>query len=244
MNINLNSQELLRRIVPPVVAILLIVSFVSLGFWQLDRAAYKRQLAASFASASPESNVAYSRVLGDMSVSTYQPLKTLGRYQTDRQILIENIVKDGRLGMYVITPFEYSVDEPLLLVNRGWVPKPRQIGSTPDIEVTADQLEITGKAGRLPRVGIRPGEAFEGSDAWPRHAVYPTVDEVAAELDREVLSFVLLLDPDPAAGMLRQWQPVQSGPATHYGYAFQWFAMAIAVIGISAWHLRKRLRRG
>ena len=238
MNPNLNSQDLLRRIVPPVVAVVLVVSFVSLGLWQLDRAAYKKQLAASF-----ESTDSYVRILGDMPVETYQPIRSYGRYLNDRQILVDNIVKDGRLGLYVITPFEYSSDEPLLLVNRGWVPKPQQLGSLPAIEVAAEQLEVKGKAGNLPRVGIRPGEAFEGSDGWPRLAVYPNTDEVAGELGRDVLPFVLLLDPDPSAGMLRQWQPVQSGPATHYGYAFQWFAMAAAVLGVSFWHLRRRWQR-
>jgi cytochrome oxidase assembly protein ShyY1 len=105
-------------------------------------------------------------------------------------------------------------------------------------------MEVHGKAGHLPRVGIRPGQAFEGADSWPRISVYPAADEIAAELDREVLSFVMLLDPDPESGFVRQWQPVQSGPATHYGYALQWFAMAAAVLGISAWHLRRRILHG
>jgi surfeit locus 1 family protein len=239
MNLNLNRQELVRRVVPPVVAVILLVSFTSLGLWQLDRAAFKKQLAASFVSDS-----VYTRVLGEMQVETFRPIKSDGRYLGDRQIFIDNIVKDGRLGMYVITPLEYSADEPLLLVNRGWVPRQGQAGTLPDISVADERLEVTGKAGNLPRVGIRPGEAFEGSHSWPRVSVYPDIDEVATELGRDVLSFVLLLDPDPSANMVRQWQPVQSGPATHYGYAFQWFAMAATVLGISLWNVRKRLGRG
>lgn len=220
---------------PPVAAVVLLVTFVWLGMWQLDRAAFKEDLAASFATASD-----YERVFGDMPVAAFQPIKSTGEYLNDRQILIDNIVKDSRFGVYVITPFQYAADEPLLLVNRGWLPKLPGQNALPDVEITSELLEVRGKAGNLPRVGIRPGEAFEGSTGWPRTSVYPTPAEVAAELGREVLPFVLLLDPEESSPMVRQWQPVQSGPATHYGYAFQWFALATTVLVVSIWQIRKR----
>lgn len=221
--------------VPPVAAVVLLVTFVWLGMWQLDRAAFKEDLAASFAAATD-----YERVFGDMPVAAFQPIKSTGEYLNERQILIDNIVKDSRLGVYVITPFQYSIDEPLLLVNRGWMPKLPGQNALPDVAISRELLEIRGKAGNLPRVGIRPGEAFEGSTGWPRTGVYPTLAEVEAELGRTVLPFVLLLDPEEASPMVRQWQPVQSGPATHYGYAFQWFALATTVLVVSVWQFRKR----
>ena len=220
---------------PPVAAVVLLVTFVWLGLWQLDRAAYKKELAAAFAQSSD-----YERVHGDMPVRAFQPIKSSGRYLGERQFLIENIVKEGRLGAYVVTPFEISPNEPLLIVNRGWLPKSPGQSALPDIEVEDQRLEIRGKAGHLPRVGIRPGEAFEGSSDWPRLGVYPTLDELSAELGRGVLPFVLLLDPDQATPMQRLWEPAQSGPATHYGYAFQWFALAIAVAVVSFLQLIKR----
>jgi surfeit locus 1 family protein len=234
MKLKLNRRQLRDKVLPLLAATFFTVSFVALGLWQLDRAAYKNKLAESFLAES-----AHERVMGVMSVETYQPIKSVGHFVGERQILIDNIVKDGRLGLYVITPFEYSADEPLLLVNRGWVPKTAISGELPALKITDGQMEVRGKAGVLPRVGIRPGEAFEGSDSWPRLGVFPTHDEVAAELGREVLSFVLLQDPQPESNMRRQWQPVQSGPATHYGYALQWFAMAAAVLALTFWHLRK-----
>lgn len=224
--------------VPPVAAVLLLVTFVSLGMWQLDRAAFKEDLATSFAAASD-----YERVFGDMPVTAFQPIKSTGEYLNERQILIENIVKVNRLGVYVITPFQYADDEPLLLVNRGWLPKLPGQSTLPDVDVSSELTEIRGKAGGLPQVGIRPGEAFEGSTGWPRTSVYPTLAEVSETLGREVLPFVLLLDPEETSPMLRQWQPVQSGPATHYGYAFQWFALATTVLFVSIWQLRKRRTR-
>lgn len=220
---------------PYLLAAVLLVAFVSLGLWQLDRAAYKKTLAASF-----DRESAYTNIYGDTPLKPFQPIRSRGRYLVDRQILIDNIVKEGRLGYYVVAPFEYASDQPLLLVNRGWLAKPPTAGELPPIGVAPEETTIHGKAGLLPRVGIRPGAAFEGAKSWPRIAVYPNAAEVAAELNREVLPFVLLLDPDEAAPMRREWQPAVSGPATHYGYALQWFAMAAAVLAIAAWNFRKQ----
>jgi cytochrome oxidase assembly protein ShyY1 len=84
------------------------------------------------------------------------------------------------------------------------------------------------------------GAAIESATDWPRHAVYPTLDELAAALRRELQPFVLLLSPDEDYGLLRRWEPAEIGPGRHYAYAFQWFAMAVVLAGLLAWNFRKR----
>ncbi len=228
------TNTLVRRLVPPVAAVLAISLFVSLGMWQLDRAAEKEALQALF-----ESGGGYSDVQDVEAPEAFERLKTRGSYLADRQILIDNIVRNGRLGYFVITPVEIARGQPLLLVNRGFVD--RAGFDNGSLAIDAERIEIQGLAGNLPRVGIRGGAGFEASgNEWPRVAVYPTLDEVAAELGAELLPFILLLGPEEPSGFGRDWQPVQSGPMTHYGYAFQWFAMAVAVVVIAVWQLRKQ----
>ena len=237
---NILKIEPLRRYVPPLAGLVFIVLFSWAGFWQLDRAQQKNELVALF-----EDDAPYSRLHNDMPVEIFQRIESLGQYKSERQVLIDNIVMAGRVGYYVITAFRLAPDAPLLIVNRGWVGK-EQLNTLPDISVTDEFITVHGRVGRLPRVGIRPGEAFEGrgtgADDWPKVAVYPTLDELAKELDAELLPFVLLLSPDADDGYVRQWQPPQSGPMMHYGYAFQWFVMALAVFAILVWNFRKRRR--
>jgi surfeit locus 1 family protein len=223
-----------RRFVPPLAGLIFIVLFSWLGFWQLDRAQQKNDLVALF-----EDDAPYSRLHNDMPVEIFQRVESRGQYLGDRQILIDNIVVNGQVGYYVMTVFQVAPDAPLLLVNRGWVGKNRQ-NNRPDVEVADEFVNVRGRVGRLPRVGIRPGEAFEGDDIWPRVAVYPTLDEISRELDAELLPFVLLLSPAADDGFLRRWQPPQSGPMMHYGYAFQWFVLALAIIVVLVWNLRKK----
>jgi surfeit locus 1 family protein len=223
-------------LIPPLAGLVFIVLFVWLGFWQLDRAQQKNELVALF-----EDDAPYSRLHNDMPVEIFQRIEALGQYQADRQVLVDNIVVDGRVGFYVMTSFRHAPDAPLLIVNRGWIEK-AQLNMLPDIDVTGEFITLRGRVGRLPRVGIRPGEAFEGDADWPKVAVYPTLEELATELDAELLPFVLLLSPDADNGYVRRWQPPQSGPMMHYGYAFQWFVMALAILGIMLWNFRKKLQ--
>jgi surfeit locus 1 family protein len=234
-------------VVPPLAALALVVLFTALGFWQLERAEQKRALEDAFAAPG-----AAREVVPGIAPARFERLRATGRFVAHRQFLIDNIVQDGRLGTYVITPMELESGGPLLLVNRGWMPRVsgQVSGQRSDqgpgarsIEVDAAPRTVTGRAGGLPRVALRPGEAFTG-DEWPRHATFPTTEELAAALGRDVLPFVLLADPDPASGLVRHWQPAEMGPARHLGYAVQWFAMALAVVAVTIVVYRRRRTAG
>ena len=235
---DLIESPLFRKYAPPVAGAIFIVVFSSLAMWQLDRAAEKKALLELFDSETP-----FSRVNDYAALAEYERIQVDGSFLSERQILIDNIVENGRPGYFVITPFRPSTRQPLLLVNRGWIAKTGFDGTLPEIDVDDNRRTIRGLAWHLPRVGIRPGEAFAGSSEWPRVAVYPTLDEVATQLEETVLPRVLLLAPTDADGFVRAWQPNVSGPMTHYGYAFQWLAMAAAVVAILYWNLRKRRQR-
>lgn len=227
-----------RDLVPPLAAAVLVVLFTGLGFWQLDRADEKRALRELF-----DSGAAYRTLpAAGKTPELYEPLKATGRFLGERQFLIDNMIMDGRVGYFVITPFEHAAGEPLLLVNRGWMPKAPEEDPAAAVAVVGAEQEITGRAGRLPRVGIRAGEAFEDVEGWPRIANWPTLDELAQALGHELLPFVLLAEPDPDAAFVRRWELPGPGPMRHIGYAFQWFALAAAVI-VTAVILWRRGRR-
>lgn len=231
-------RQKLAQLAPPLAALTLAAMFALLGLWQLDRAAQKQANVAAFSD-----DGGYAAVAAGQAVQRFQRLMAQGRYQPERQFLIDRMIVDSRVGYFVITPFEFDRDGPLLLVNRGWLQKPARPLQPADIADGTDAATVRGVAGQLPRVGIRPQAPLDAGGSWPRVAVYPTLDELAGSLGREVLPWVLLLDPQPDSGFVRRWQPQESGPMMHYGYAVQWFAMAIAVIIVLAWQHKKKSRR-
>jgi surfeit locus 1 family protein len=231
---DLIETPLVRKLIPVVAGLALIALFVLLALWQLNRASEKMALLELF-----DQNAAFAETVKFDSLAEFDRIQVDGQFLSDRQILVDNIALDSRQGYYVITPFRTNANRRILLVNRGWIPKGEFKGGAPLIDVDERRRTVRGLAGHLPGVGIRAGEAFEGSTEWPRIAVYPNLDEIAIELEETVLSVVLLMSPDEDGGFARRWQPNVRGPMMHYGYAFQWLAMAAAVLAILIWNLRK-----
>ena len=78
----------------------------------------------------------------------FRPVTARGRYDGRRQFLIDNIVRQGRNGFFVITPFRLD-EGGLLLVNRGWIAQDARRQPVDDIGVDDGARRIEGRVGRL-----------------------------------------------------------------------------------------------
>jgi surfeit locus 1 family protein len=229
------------RWLPLVVGTLLVVQFAGLGVWQISRGLEKRATSEAF-----DAQSGFAEWSDGMEIRSYQKLKVNGRFDAEHQFLLDNIIINSRYGYYVLTPVDTGEDEPLLLVNRGWLEKaaeeyqPDTSFDVARISLHARNATIRGRAGSLPKAAYRMGDPIDAASTWPHHAVYPALVELSAAIGRDVQPFVLLLDPDDEHGYLRNWEPAEMGPAQHFGYAFQWFAMAAALGALIAWHTFRR----
>jgi surfeit locus 1 family protein len=212
-----------------------VVLFITAGFWQLDRRGEKLDLETAFANAT-----GYTSYASGNGIRPFERLEVRGRYLGERQIILDNMIVDGRVGHFILTPLETGGDEPLVIVNRGFVPMSDAGIRQADIDVERASREVRGRVGRLPRPGYRMGAAIPEVTSWPVHAVYPVYEDLEITLGREVQPFVLLLDADEPDGWTRAWQPDGVGPGRHLAYAVQWFAMALVLSGLLVMHARKR----
>ena len=222
-------------IVPYVIGAVLVIQFLALGAWQISRGQEKSRVQEAFASQS-----GFSTWSDGMDVRSFQKLKASGTFDSERQFLLENIIINGRIGYYVLTPLRLDDRAPLLLVNRGWFERTGPGADSDTLDLPETRMTVRGRAGSLPRAGYRMGEAVSPGSGWPRMAVYPTLEELAVTLGEPVQPFVLLMDPDDGNGFLRHWVPEEMGPGRHYAYALQWFAMGIVLAGLLIWNYRKR----
>jgi surfeit locus 1 family protein len=229
------SRQKSKGWLPYALGAVLVALFVSLGVWQVSRAQEKRATQQAF-----ERKTGFARFVHGMDVQPPQRLSAEGVFDARHQFLLDNIIVDGRNGHYVLTPLVYSPDEPVLIVNRGWLERSGNDVDAAALALPDGRVTVRGRVGTLPRAGYRMGVAIESSSEWPRHAVYPTLDELAAALGSPVQPFVLLMAPGEDYGLLRRWEPAEMGPGRHYAYAFQWFAMAIVLASLLAWNFRKR----
>ena len=233
---NDSAKKPLPTWLPLVVGAILVVQFMGLSIWQISRGLEKRETQRNF-----QAEATFTPWLNGMEVRSFQRIEVTGTLIGSRQIVLDNIIiSNSRYGHYILTPLETATDEPLLLVNRGWVERQPGGFDLARLEVPESKLTIRGRAGSLPKAGYKMGDAIPQTDEWPKHAVYPSAEEVSAALGREIQPFVLLMDHNEESGFFRHWVPTEFGPGKHFGYALQWFAMGAVLAGLLIWNYRKK----
>ncbi|MEJ2604025.1 MAG: SURF1 family protein [Gammaproteobacteria bacterium] len=230
-------------IVPTLVTLALMPVLIGLGLWQLGRADYKQELEAAYTAG----DVAPLRpsAIEDARAQRFRPVSASGFYDSGRQFLIDNMVRQGRNGYFVITPFRLTTGE-LLLVNRGWIPQDARRRPIGDLDVTEESRHVEGRVGILPVAGLDLEASTDGVETrWPSVRQFPDVAELAEALDEPLEPWVLLLSPGAEDGFVRDWSPGGLPASRHVGYAVQWFALAaaLAVIYVVV-NLKRRPTRG
>lgn len=226
----------LRR--PSVFAVVLtlagVVLFVRLGVWQLHRAAEKEVLLRRFATAASAPLEDFSSVQRGAPAERYPHLRVHGRLLGDRMYLLDDQTRNGQVGVQVYAPFRADGHDRLLLVDLGFLPREGADRSLPRLPPVRDRaVTLTGMYAPPPSPGLKlGGNALAAQKAWPKLTTYLDLQQVGDDLHAELYPRVLLLDPDPATPYVRAWTPGFMPPARHRGYAFQWFAFAVAALVI------------
>jgi len=210
-----------------ILAISVLLLLISLGNWQLNRAAQKQEILDLQSTRMHLPPVDISTLQLAAKNLRYVPVKASGWLDTSKQILIDNQVKGGQVGYFVLTPLRLNESQSILL-NRGWIPIGANRGVLPDVKLTPGDVSIIGKLDHFPSVGLK----LEGADVllagWPSVTQVVDVKKVAERLGYSILPYQILLNRNEPNGYDRRWVPMKMGPQKHHGYAFQWFALATA----------------
>ena len=228
MPIQVGNRTFEPKAFTTLLTVALLALLVSLGRWQLHRAAEKRVLFDSFAAGSGATR---ALDLETPKLPRYSQVEAAGHYDDTRQILIDNMINADRAGYFVITPFSLQGGG-WVLVNRGWIPLGKSRADRPAIPVAGDPRRIRGRADNLPSPGIRLGKPAALAPPYPVVANFPTQPDIAQlfkESQWTPAADSILLDPAEADGFVRNWGPPGFPPIRHIGYAVQWFGLALAL---------------
>lgn len=224
-----------RRFRPSLFAVVLtligVAGGIRLGVWQLGRAEEKSGLIAQFARGA---DVTVEFADNAASLPRYQHVHLSGRYDSQHQILLDNMpAQDGRPGYRVLTPMKLDNGE-WLLVDRGWVPLGATRSDLPQVQVAETSRDIFGRVDDLPRPGVRLTEQTDAHESsWPRVMNFPKHEQLEHALQRPLKMRIVRLDAAEPEGFERQFSPSFGfGPERHLAYAAQWFAMAGAIAAI------------
>lgn len=213
---------------PSLLVALLLPLLFGLGTWQLQRAEDKRALLASFEARRQAEPVGLARLERSRDPA-YRRVRLFGRFDAAHSLLLDNRMRDGRVGVELLQPFYDQPSGRWVLLNRGWLPWPdRRIA--PRFTTPVEDLQLTAWVYLPPGGGLQLAGAAQES-GWPRLIGAVEVEALWHQLGRGGLPFEVRLQPGPASYRV-DWPVLAMSPDKHTGYAVQWFALAAALFGL------------
>ena len=218
---------------PPLLAIFATITiasiFITLGKWQLNRAAEKDAIYDKFAIEQQQAPVMLMDHIDNIEQWRYRKVYIHGTPLSDRQFLLDNQVRNMRPGFNVITPFQLA-DNRTVLVDRGWIPLGKNRSDIQNIDIARTPLRIEGYLYTPHGEAFTLGTMDEGQINWPRIINYLDFDTMGERLGTTLNPLTIRMHPDQTLGFRRDWPIAAMSSNKHRAYAVQWFALALAII--------------
>ena len=220
---------------PLLAAALGIAAAVALGVWQLGRAAEKREAKARFEAMSTQPPIHVSGA--ELSAVDVERRRVEARGVLDPRytVLIDNRVHRGVPGYEVVMPLRLDGSHRYVLVNRGWIARTASRAELPAVSTPHGTVTVQGIA-VVPHLRTLElsGDVMEGP-IWQNL----TIERYRAARPIAIQPFLIRQEGDAHDGLVREWEAPDFGIDKHYGYAFQWFALAATILVFYAVTRRK-----
>ena len=216
-----------------VAAVLATLATLSLGQWQLNRAAEKRAIQEQRDHQGERSaldNAAF------MALSTpleelHRPVQLKGHWLADQTVFLDNRQMNAKPGLYVITPLKIEGSSAVVVVQRGWIARNFEDRTQlPKVRTLTGTVVVEG------RIAPPPSKLYEmgGPDSG---VIRQNLDLslFSTETGLPLLSMSIQQSGAASDGLLREWPVVGTGVEKHYGYAFQWFALSALIALLYVW---------
>lgn len=220
------------------VALLAVVLFVNLGFWQLRRLEEVRDhnatVSARLAAPPRPLDEVIAEVGPDPDGLAHRRVTISGQYLMDEEVLLSTRSHRGTPGHHLLTPLQTAAGEGVV-VDRGWVPLELDEPPVAEASPAAGEVTVTGvlfPPEPSPSTGRERVEFLRAVD----------LDRLGRQVSID-LAPVYVLDQEQAGADLpriAELAPLDEGP--HRSYAGQWFAFAAVVAVGYPLLLRRRIR--
>lgn len=235
----------LFSILPAILTIIMLAALLALGFWQVERLGWKRDLLARIAErqTAPPLVLASQADIASLTKQQdeYRRATLRGRYGREQLFWftqIENkpdgLPRRDAAGYHVLVPFYLSDGTPILL-DRGFVPA--RLKDTPEANPTTNsnvplelQIILRWPDGR---------GRFDNADKPNEGLVYVRDPEAIGRYWQLSMPPFLAEAALPGAHWPRGGQTRMKIANNHLQYAGTWFGLAIVLVIISGlWHIR------
>ena len=218
-----------------IIALSVVALCVRAGLWQLDRAHEKEKL-IQILTAGQDTLSSVSDVLNAVkNPGSHRVLLSVERDLSSPFVYLDNRVQDRVPGYEVFTEVATRDGAVRFLVNMGWVPGMDRRAELPAVQIPSE-FELVGVW-----VPVTDGYLMGRSQA-ERLGGPLRVQSLADIIGTGTLPGMII-----AEGLLPRNSRGPSprlGPETHYGYALQWFLLAVVLSGLTTFILKRGIIRG
>jgi surfeit locus 1 family protein len=218
-----------------------VVLTVRLGVWQLSRGHEKEALHAAILARQAQPAQDTATVLKHKRVLTqvHQRVSLQGRWLPQHTVYLENRPMQGRSGFIVLTPLQLDATT-TILVQRGWIPRHQQDRTLlAPIDTPQGLVLMNGRVASGPSEVMGLGETVDATTGQATRQL-PIRQNLhllsfSNEIGITLAATVLQTDAD-TDGLQRHWPEITAGVEKHWGYAFQWFALAVVQLLLYFWY--------
>ncbi len=202
----------------------IILTLLSLGFWQIYRLNWKLELIEQIENSLKNDPVELSNI----EKKNYLRIKTSGDIDFDKQIYLYNLNDAGKPGFEVINPIK--IGDKNYLVNRGWIPFEKK--DLPEINLV-DQNQIVGTL----MLQTKPSTFKPENDIEKNYWFTLDREDILKFTGRNFSEYVIYLNGDYKIPKPRVITAKISN--NHKKYAITWFSMAISILLIYLYFRKK-----
>ena len=150
------------------------IIFFSLGLWQIERGQAKTLLLDEF---DKNSVIEPQEIKQDSK--KWERVYVEGTWYGANQILIDNVINGGIAGYKVLTPFRLNETGDLILIDRGWIKRNRNISDLPNISIKDIKERVSGIL-ESPELGLVLSDELVSSE-WPKISQTKNIDVISKE---------------------------------------------------------------
>ena len=208
--------------------------FFSLGLWQIERGQAKTNLLDDF-----EKKILEKPSYINQKSQKWDRVYVEGKWDSSKQILIDNVIRRGIAGYKVLTPLRMKETDQLILVDRGWIKQNTFRDQLPDIKLIQIDEVVSGIL-EIPELGLVLSDDLVSKE-WPKVSQTKNLGVIKNEYDENIFPMILLADPTLKNSLeYIKITPTNMTPIKHYGYSAQWFLMFIVLCFMYVWYGYKR----
>jgi len=198
---------------------------LALGNWQVSRGQEKSALKARLEQLSHEAAVNVSGAMIDAKNVQWRRVEARGRFEPKYAVFIDNRIRHGMAGYEVVMPLKLEGSDHYVLVNRGWIAGNPDRSRLPTVETPASTVTVSGLAVVPSKRFLELSTKIADGNVWQNL----TLERYRQAVQITIQPFVIRQDSALDDGLVREWSAPDLGIRMHYGYAFQWFALAATI---------------